>query len=743
MGSFPGEKWAGNERLFLQETGERDTINQIIRRRYADAEGEENMGKKTAAPIRTTGKTIPESRWLARITGLYLGASAIYILLGFCLREGPIVIIDEGLFTNIARSLAWEGKIAFRGQPVMYPYILYPLTLVPIYRLQALLGGDLYRWVQVFNVLLICSSVYPVFLFARDFSGDRRLALLAAGVTALIPDMMMGLFEMSEALIWPLALWSILFFWRMFSLPEKKTWAVLAGLFAGLLYSAKPGAVAMAGGILAVGLIVALRSRERILLRRVLTAAAVLLGMIVLVYVLYAGVFGYSFSLLGLYNKQTSDWAPSHAALAAGASLMQILMFVFACGGVFAVLPYFRLGKYTDAQKEMLLAATLGLIAVEIGTAVFVVPYAWDGTMSDIQLHLRYSAMYIPVWFVFCTPLWPDGAPVPAGKKEQPRKDTGLLIALAAVALFSIVPGLRIGFPKGGSSTINALSLSAFVTTNRLNGRVSGLILTVLFVLFLAFVCMTISSPAKRRMDFFTGVFAVLLLFNWICACVNICVPLNPAVAADARELNELLVNTPGEKLGVCPRNYDDVYIYWQEARLSRPMQQVTIDQAYIETAKANGVYRPYVPLDQAPNQGNGSTPEADYLVLCQSIAAHLELSDFVTATDTTNGIYTLVKLAPGQRWVDTMLYGMSEDVLRQGVVGELLCFDGRTGEWSLELQVEGAQGTKLTVGSDIGSQTDILSGGKETIRVPVSGNMIRISSDKDIYLYSYTTTTG
>ena len=120
------------------------------------------MGKKLAAQTRPAGKPVAEGRWRVRLIGWYLAISAVYILLAFLLRRAPIVIIDEGLYTNIARSLAWEGKIAFRGQPVPYPYILYPLLLVPVYRLQALLGGDLYRWVQVFNVLVICTSVFPV-----------------------------------------------------------------------------------------------------------------------------------------------------------------------------------------------------------------------------------------------------------------------------------------------------------------------------------------------------------------------------------------------------------------------------------------------------------------------------------------------------------------------------------------------------------------------------------------------------
>ena len=131
--------------------------------------------------------------WLLRVALLYAAACAVYAALAFILRGGPIVTIDESLYTNLARSLAWEGRIAYRSQPVNYPYILYPALLVPLYWLNALLGGDVYRWVQGFNVLLVCSSVFPAYCLASDFSGDRKKGFAAACITAIMPDMMMGL----------------------------------------------------------------------------------------------------------------------------------------------------------------------------------------------------------------------------------------------------------------------------------------------------------------------------------------------------------------------------------------------------------------------------------------------------------------------------------------------------------------------------------------------------------------------
>ena len=126
--------------------------------------------------------------------------------------------------------------------------------------------------------------------------------------------------------------------------------------------------------------------------------------------------------------------------------------------------------------------------------------------------------------------------------------------------------------------------------------------------------------------------------------------------------------------------------------------------------------------------------------MLGQSIALHLELNDSVSPVDTANGIYTLVRLTPGQRWVDTMLYGMDEDILRKDVIGELCRFDGLEGPWELKMRVEGSAGAELTIYWDEGSQTVTLSGDRETFTVPVSGEMVHLQADRDIYLYSYET---
>ena len=126
---------------------------------------------------------------------LYLISFLVHCVLNIVVNEGPTVIIDEGLYPNIARSLAWDGEVAFRSQPVNYPYILYPILLVPIFRLNHLLGGDIYRYVQFFNTVLVTSSVIPIWLFALDFTQNKRKAFFSALLVSPVLSVTSALIE--------------------------------------------------------------------------------------------------------------------------------------------------------------------------------------------------------------------------------------------------------------------------------------------------------------------------------------------------------------------------------------------------------------------------------------------------------------------------------------------------------------------------------------------------------------------
>ena len=252
-----------------------------------------------------------QARWILL---LFLVSFFVHAVLNIVVKEAPTVVIDEGLYTNIARSIAWDGELAFRGQPVEYPYLLYPFLLVPVYWLAGILDTDVFRLIQVWNTLLMCSTVIPAFLFAKAFSKDRKAAFLTAVLVSIMPDLVMGGYSMAECVIWPLSFWMILFCYRFYRDQQLRD-GMLTALFTGLLFFTKPGAIAVGAVMLVFHLILSLKNNRKELSRS-LFPCLLLLAEIATVYGLYVLLLHRSTSLLGLYTKQTSEWGPNDTLIA-------------------------------------------------------------------------------------------------------------------------------------------------------------------------------------------------------------------------------------------------------------------------------------------------------------------------------------------------------------------------------------------------------------------------------------------
>lgn len=655
---------------------------------------------------------------------------AVHTALNLLLIKAPTITIDEGLYTNIARSLTWEGELAFRAQPVHYPYLLYPFLLVPLYRLNALLGGDVYRYVQVFNTLLITSSVCPAYLFAKDFTKSERTAVMAAILVALMPDMVMGGFEMTEALIWPLTFWMVFLCYRYFA-GHKIKYGILAALFCGLMFCTKPGAVAVGAVMLTAQACIAPAQGKKERLRALLPLAVIIL-VVVADYAVCQGLFHSDSSLLGLYEKQTSEWVAKDVLVAAEATILLVFLFVFACGGIFAILPFAYLKQFDIEKRRFILAFSAGLFAAILGTAVFVVPFRWDGSLGALPLHLRYIAMYVPAFFVFSSDMDLPAKAIGKGKKIK--------AAILVFAAFSVFPGARAGFVKD-SSFVDSVMLSAFYSTKRLNAAISGWIVTLIVFVFAVILMGTVSKGWRENLKrTSTAYLLFLVVINSLCAHINANVFIDPTILTDALEVKQLVGKR--EALGISQRYYDDIYSYCLDSRLNYPMQQVTIDQMFVKTEEEQGVYVPFVPIEQPPNVNNRNTPDTDTFVLGMTIAEHLELSDNTTPVKTENEHFTVVKITPGVRWVDSMMYGMDDNRLFSGTTAMIEFFDdSRNVDGMIHMSVTASGKGSLKIGNQMLQLSNTET--KYDIVIPFQKMITITAMDGTAQIISYQTERG
>ena len=665
---------------------------------------------------------------------MFAASVVLRFVLALLLRHGPTVIIDESLYINIAKSLALEGKIAYRGQPVDYMYILYPLLLTPLYLLK--LPFDMYRVIQLYNAILISTCVFPAYLFAKEFTGSERKALFSAGVTLLMPDMAMAGFMMSECVIWPLSLWVFCFAMKLYKNEGKAPkWGILTGTFSALLFWTKPGSFAFGAVLLIFALIAAWKEKDKTAIRAAAAGIAALAVLIAIFYGIYVFGFGYDMSVLGLYDKQLTEVNGRWIAGASEASVLQVMLLAMAAGGIYAVFPFAYLREYESVQRKFILATAAGIIIAAIGTAVLVVMYQWNESLTNMQLHMRYMAMFVPVLFIFSQPV--------ACRKGGTSK--GFLIALAVMAGLMIFPGARVGSVLGESTNIDSMALAAFFRHRKIE-TVWGIITIICSVTFIVFLMMEISrelSPALKRIC--KGYFLAFLLVNSICVYISGNVKVDRKVTEDALAANKIVEEEEGKVLGVTQQYYNEIMTYWLEARIRRPIQHVTIDNMVVAMEKTKGVYAPFVPIDQSPNIHNGETPEVNALLLEATIAEHLELNPELEAETTPNGINTLVHLKEGERWADTMLFGMNNNTLAEGKTATLCIFDEERiagGELAVSVTAYAkTEGTKLAV-SNGGKSFEIeLSAEEATYEFTVSSGSIAFTAkDGDAEILRYST---
>ena len=119
-------------------------------------------------------------------------------------RATPGYFPDEYMYAELGRSLLESGTPLVRGESAQFLPLLYPLLTAP-----AWLWEDVelaYRTIQAFNAVAMSLAAIPVFLLARRLHVGDRLALVAAGLAVVLPELLYSSSLLAESLAYPLAL---------------------------------------------------------------------------------------------------------------------------------------------------------------------------------------------------------------------------------------------------------------------------------------------------------------------------------------------------------------------------------------------------------------------------------------------------------------------------------------------------------------------------------------------------------
>jgi uncharacterized membrane protein len=389
--------------------------------------------------VRSRARAVPAWAWVAAIVVL-----STAVRFGFARHMvGPWIMIDEIVYSELAKSFAAGGSFAVRDVPTGGYGVVYPVLISPAYALFHSIP-TVYSAIKLINALLMSLAAVPAYLLARRVVSSRG-ALVVAVLTVAVPSTFYAGTVMTENAFYPIFMLLALALVTLLERPRVTTVLFFLAALA-LAYETRAQAVAvLAAALLAPFLMTALARRPRELLTHSLLYASV--GGVTVLVVLAEVARGRSIkSLLGAYAAATSS------SYDAGAVARWLLWHVSELELYVGFVPVFALillwvqGRTLPRADRAVVAATTSLVAL---LAVEVAAFASQPSVQRIE---ERNLFYVAPLLFTCLVLWLErGMP-------RPRLAT-VLAAVGVVALAAAVPYERFLDTSATSDTFAVLAL--------------------------------------------------------------------------------------------------------------------------------------------------------------------------------------------------------------------------------------------------------------------------------------------
>ena len=636
------------------------------------------------------------------LTAFYLIFSAIRIILAFCVTKTPVIMPDSALFLHLSSSIMTNGELLFRGQPIRYEYILYPLFIAPLHLLPQEIS--IFRAIQAANVFVMNLAIIPAYALTKAITGSQRKGIFLAFATLLMPDFLIAEQIMTESLSFPLILTVCYAFYRFYEAPPRYRIAVLWGGLGFLLYALKPGYVALPVCFFILLLWKALKTREA---DRAYQALAGILVMI-LSLGLYKILLQYGFHMSPvqstLYGSQTHDLTWNHLLQVLNGLFLYATFVTLAFGFFPLYVPAAHLRALPKRDKDVLTAILLAIAAVIIGT-VYVIYYDELGSGSPYaaRIHVRYVAAFLPVLMAFML------SPSLEGKRLN--TPFYLFISFSAVSLMRWDGSAVL---SGYSHPVDAFLLTiATIETQGFSGK---LLWPMVALIFLLVIAARIGQKGMRQAEKYAicGFLVFAFLLNSI---LSISLYRHHQDSTLPQAAVEAIENTgTANTLGVV----QDGAAFWPEAVeldiASRSKLPVVEMDDVIANTNASGILSSFVPKTYWHELPVNKIPEPRKLILDSDILYAIVLSDQVSASSRTTSQkeYVMVDIAPGVPWIHSGLSGLNQGWVQTG--SRFTLFDAAVranGRIQLQLQARAGEGQAALI-LRCGSQEQVFPLGSE-----------------------------
>lgn len=572
--------------------------------------------------------------WLVLI---YTGSVVIRYILALATRNFPTVYIDEYLYYSIGRSIATEGSMLYFGQPAVYNYIIYPLILSPVYLLFGH-GADYFRLIQLWNILLMTLSAFPIFGLCNAMVQKRKTALWMTALFMMMPCFILGEFVFSEAIIYPL------FFTLMYcvyqNIKENRIkYPIWIGVLGALLYYSKPGAVVPTAVALLFLAIKAVKEKNGKAGIQVLAGVGCLTVLFFVIKLITEQVLGYQGSTLSVYEYQSS-FADSISNDYFFKTVYKYPYYFMLAG---SILPFtvslWKFSGYDRNEKEFYLFAIICSALTMIGTA-------WVTNRPEQKeiLFLRYVEMYLPVLFIFIM-IPPKDAQAASGKSGRVISIM-CIICLLYTVVCTVVWGSTTGIGEQ-KETHFLISLSALFSSNVMG--TANIIIVLLAGVTLYLLVRKTKEQTIRKICCVTLVLFTVLhsIAGYVLTGRNT----NKKLLDETAEIHQML----GDKEYV--HVYDtDQCDYGLDINSRQNICRVTETDFVNSILKTHGYYTPLVPSSSRGMESVYETPDTDTLIIDENIYKKIRFSDRVSQFISSEQSFDVIRFSKGERIIDCLL---------------------------------------------------------------------------------------
>jgi hypothetical protein len=199
--------------------------------------------RSRAAPL-AFARAVPVWAWLAGIVAL--STVARY---GLGRRVvAPWIMVDELIYSELAKSFAATGTFLIRDQPAGGAYgVVYPILISPAFALFESVP-DAYAAAKAINAVVISLAAVPAYFLARRVLSEG-FSLLAAALTVALPSLLYAGTLMTENAFFPLFLSAALALMLALERPTPARVALVLGVSA-LAFATRSQAVVFVPALL-------------------------------------------------------------------------------------------------------------------------------------------------------------------------------------------------------------------------------------------------------------------------------------------------------------------------------------------------------------------------------------------------------------------------------------------------------------------------------------------------------------